>query len=133
MKKSNKVSKAAQGASLTTEAVVAAPVKKLNKAEIATLETKVSAKSEKKAKADKATTAAVAKKVTEKKDLTYIYPADIINDAGKKKIFRAKMRKQMEKFEKSLKLASKGKSDEKPEVIEKAMAAFKAEHYNSKA
>lgn len=98
-------------------------VKKSSKGDVNT-----KAKKEKQASADKATAAAVIKKITEKKELLYKYPEDV-DTLEKRKIYRAKVRRGLDKLLKTLKMATKGKIETKPEEIEKQINAFKKEHY----
>lgn len=87
-----------------------------------------SGKSAKKAKTDEVTKAAIAKKITEKKELMYKYPEGC-DDLAKRKSHRAKIRKGLQRLEKALKVANKGKGDEKPEAIEAKIKAYKKENY----
>ena len=105
-------------------------VKKLSKDGIKNLEAKVKAKQVKTEKADEATKAAVVKKITEKKDLTYKYPTDC-DDLNKRKQFRAKARKALEKLEKNVRLCTKGKIEGKVETFEAELAAFKKATYQA--
>ena len=83
-----------------------------------------------KAKADKASAAAVVRRITDKKDLTYIYPKDA-DTLEKRKAFRAKTRKKIKSLEKDIKLKSKGKREGSVKEAEKALAAFKEKNLQS--
>ena len=92
------------------------------------MKTKVK-KSAKKVKADKATAAAITKKITDKKDLTYMYPADC-DTLEKRKAFRAKTRKKLASLEKNLRLVTKGKGKGDLKTAQKKVDLFKKEFYS---
>lgn len=76
------------------------------------------------AKLDKANNLAIGKKITDKKDLAYIYPADCDN-LEKRKAFRAHVRKKLKRLERKLNRISKGKLEGDVKKAEKELMSFK--------
>lgn len=127
MKKAKKeVPAQAETATIKTKKVKSSVLKKLkaNSDAKAAEEKPKKAKGEKKAKKEKG-------ERTERK-VMYKYPKEM-TDPVEKKNFRAKCRKALKGFDRSLKLIAKGKSKKTKAGVEKEMAAFKKEHFNEEA
>ena len=84
------------------------------------------------AKTSDATAEAVAKKITEKKDLKYNYPADC-DTLAKRKKFRTQARREDTRLRKAVKAAEKGKGEQSAEEATKAYASFKKKTYAEQA
>lgn len=82
------------------------------------------AKTAKTAKADAATDAAVIKKITDRKDLKYIYPADCTTLSARK-AFRTQARAALKRLQKALKVATNSNEQAKIAAAQKELDAFK--------
>lgn len=67
----------------------------------------------------------VTKIVESKREVKYIYPADIVGDTGKKKSFRAKARDKDKSFLKDIAKAKKAKDEKEAAKVEKAYATWR--------
>jgi len=103
-------------------------VAKITAEKLASLNKKVTAKAK---NDDKATAVAIIKKVAERKDLLYKYPADCITLEAKK-TFRAKTRKKLKSFAKQINLIEKGKIEGKIADIQKELATFRKANCSNK-
>lgn len=70
-----------------------------------------------------------AERITKEKILKYNYPEDVDN-LEKRKKYRTQMRAKQKAFQKRLKVATKGKSDENPEEVQKEYDAFMKKHFS---
>lgn len=97
----------------------ATTVKKVSKEKLVSLAAKQVPEISK-AEIDQTSKAAIMKKITEKKDLKYIYPADCTNLADRKK-FRHSVRQSLKQYTKKLHQIKKGKIEGN---LEKATKEF---------
>lgn len=111
--------------SKTNEAAISAAVTNAEK--------KLSGKSEKKQqRQDAANKSDIAKKITDRKDLMYIYPEEI-NTLALRKKFRTAARRKVESYLKQVKAVKNGKGPEGvklQDVIKEANGYFKSIHTN---